>query len=307
MSDYAAVIRLHPYAFWMLASYERLRALDAAAALDALRNVEESQVEPFVPLGDELVLFAREASIAGRADLLRELLRPGLFAGRPKEAGWAFAWILNAGGHETLGHGRPRAQAPEFARVPPHGMARLGWVASFPTPHEARVRAEASKRGVPVSLVWAIMREESAFKADVVSSAKAYGLMQLIVPTAKLMATGEGVSPSERTLVDPSVNIALGTKLLASLRKSYAANPLLAIAAYNAGGGAVNRWLDQRAGLPFELWVEAIPYEETRGYMKRVATSWLAYARLYAAGELEDILAGPWPDAKPMASARGAP
>jgi soluble lytic murein transglycosylase len=306
-ADYAEVIRRHPYSFWMLASFERLRALAPLEATAALKSLEERAVEPFVPFEDDVVLLAREAQLAGRVDVLRDLAGHASFAARPKEASWAFAWLLNAAGLETLGHGRPRAAAPQFLTQPPHGSARLGWLASFPTPHEARVRAEASKRGVPVSLVWAIMREESAFKVEVKSSAKAYGLMQLIVPTAKLMARGEAITPNERTLVDPAVNVALGTKLLGVLRKSYAAHPILAIPAYNAGGGAVNRWLEARHGMPFELWVEAIPYEETRGYLKRVTTSWLAYARLYAPSELEAVLNGPWPDAAPMSSAAAAP
>lgn len=305
--DYAEVVRLHPYAFWMLASSMRLRALESAALQEALRAMENEPVEPFRPIDDDALLLAREAFFAGRNDILRDLAAHALFGGRSREAGWAFAWVLDAAGLETLGHGRPRALAPQYLAHAPHGVARLGWMASYPTPHAERVRTEATKRGVPASLVWAIMREESAFKVEVKSSAKAYGLMQLIVPTAKLMANGEGVTPSERTLVDPAVNVALGTKLLGVLRKSYAANPILAIPAYNAGGGAVNRWLEQRKGMPFELWVESIPYDETRGYLKRVTTSWIAYARLYAPDELAQLLQNPWPDAVPMSSAAGAP
>lgn len=305
--DYAAVVRLHPYAFWMLASSMRLRALDGAAFHEAVRAMESEASEPFRPLEDDALLLAREAFFAGRTDVLRDLAAHVSFAARPREASWAFSWLLNAAGLETLGHGRPRALAPQYLAHAPHGVARLGWMASYPTPHEDRVRAEAAKRGVPTSLVWAIMREESAFKVEVKSSAKAYGLMQLIVPTAKLMANGEGVTPNEHTLVDPAVNVALGTKLLGVLRKSYAANPILAIPAYNAGGGAVNRWLEQRKGMPFELWVESIPYDETRGYLKRVTTSWLAYARLYAPEELTQLMQNPWPDAAPMTSAAGAP
>jgi soluble lytic murein transglycosylase len=305
--DYAEVIRRHPYSFWMLAAYARLRALDANEAVAALKSLESAEGDAFAPLDDDALLLAREAFVAGRYDLLRDLSSYGGFGARPKEAGWAFSWLLDAAGFETLGHGRPRVQGPQFLSHAPHGMARLGWMASFPTPHEELVRAESTKRGVPSSLVWAIMREESAFKVEVKSSAKAYGLMQLIVPTAQRMAQGEGVRPTERSLVDPKVNIALGTKLLGVLRKGYGANPILAVPAYNAGGGAVNRWLEQRKGLPFELWVESIPYEETRGYVKRVTTSWLAYARLYAPEELAQVMANPWPDAAPMSSASDAP
>ncbi len=305
--DYTEVIQRHPYSFWMLAAHARLRNLAPTEARVALETLENAPYEPFAPLTDEALLLAREAYLAGRSDILRDLAAYGAFGSRPKEVGWAFSWLLNAAGMETLGHGRPRSQAPQFLGHAPHGMARLGWMGSFPTPYGSRVRAEAGKRSVPASLVWAVMREESAFKAEVKSSAKAYGLMQLIVPTAKLMARGEGISPTEHNLVDPAVNVALGTKLLGVLRKGYAANPVLAIPAYNAGGGAVNRWLEARRGLPFELWVESIPYEETKGYVKRVTTSWMAYARLYDPEELGQILAQPWPDAAPMGSAADAP
>ena len=90
------------------------------------------------------------------------------------------------------------------------------------------------------------MREESDFVPDAKSSANAYGLMQLIVPTAKGVARGTGLGWDEASLKEPRVNVALGTRLLGQLRGTFVDNPSLAIAAYNGGGGAVARWIAAR-------------------------------------------------------------
>jgi soluble lytic murein transglycosylase len=89
------------------------------------------------------------------------------------------------------------------------------------------------------------------------------------------------------------VSIALGAKLLASLRTSFSANPALAIAAYNSGSGSVRRWLGERGADDFDVFVERIPFDETRNYLKRVLASEAAYAFLYAPKTLDELLALP--------------
>jgi soluble lytic murein transglycosylase len=121
------------------------------------------------------------------------------------------------------------------------------------------------------------------------SPSNAFGLMQLIVPTAKLVAQGTGLPWDAEALKRPEVNVALGTRLLGQLRGSFT-NRSLAIAAYNAGSGAVNRWVTARGSEDFDLWVEDIPYEETRGYLKRVLSTEAAYAFLYARPALKEVL-----------------
>jgi soluble lytic murein transglycosylase len=98
----------------------------------------------------------------------------------------------------------------------------------------------------------------------------------------------------EASLKRPEVSIALGTKFLSQLRNAYGTNPHLAIAAYNGGGGSVGKWLNARGSLDFDLWVESIPFEETRGYIKRVLASELAYAYLYDRESLEQVLTIPF-------------
>ena len=156
----------------------------------------------------------------------------------------------------------------------------------------AIVEREAKRSGIPQALAYAIMREESAFDPEAASGAHAYGLMQLIVPTARTLAkkTGLGVAVDERSLTRPDVNVALGCRFLADLEGRFPKLPWLAIPAYNAGPGAVDRWLSSRTTESFDLWVEAIPYDETRKYTRRVIASFAAYASLYEPDALDAAL-----------------
>jgi soluble lytic murein transglycosylase len=137
------------------------------------------------------------------------------------------------------------------------------------------------------------MREESAFDPDAHSPANAQGLMQLMAPTARLLTRGTGMVIDEATLHRPDVSIALGARYLGNLRVSFAGNPALAIAAYNGGSGAVRRWLTERGADDFDVFVERIPFDETRAYIKRVLSSEAAYAFLYAPKALDELLALP--------------
>ena len=89
------------------------------------------------------------------------------------------------------------------------------------------------------------------------------------------------------------MSITLGAKYLGSLRASYPSNRALAIAAYNGGGGSGARWIADRPNEDFDLWVEEIPFEETRAYVKRVLANEASYAYLYAPESLDEVLALP--------------
>jgi soluble lytic murein transglycosylase len=128
------------------------------------------------------------------------------------------------------------------------------------------------------------MREESAFKPRAVSPASAYGLMQLIEPTARRVAGPLNLPSNPEALKRPEVNIALGSRFLSDMMRSFDENQLLVIPGYNAGPGAPARWLKNRPSEDFDLWVERIPYPETRNYTKNVIQSMAAYAVLYGRG-----------------------
>lgn len=131
-----------------------------------------------------------------------------------------------------------------------------------------------SKRS-KIDVAWsiAIARRESSFAPDARSSANARGLMQLLPSTADYVNKG---SVSSRRLYQPQTNIRLGTRYLQYLKKKNHGNEILATASYNAGYHRIKRWLPDEA-IPAELWIELIPYRETRDYVKNV----FAYRQVY--------------------------
>lgn len=156
------------------------------------------------------------------------------------------------------------------------------WSLAYPRAFAAIVNAKAGEQKTDPNIVLALMREESRYRPDVVSPAQAYGLLQLILPTAKRVAGKLGMpTPTTQDLADPELNITLGTAYIRSLIVAYRNNYFLAFAGYNGGPLNVNRWLQRRPGLDLDEFVETIPYTETRNYVKKVTTSLLRYRYLY--------------------------
>lgn len=120
---------------------------------------------------------------------------------------------------------------------------------------------------------------------DVRSSAGAMGLMQLMPATARETATRAGMSINNQDLLSPTINIALGSRYLAQLLEDFDGNRILAAAAYNAGPNRVRQWLRQTsdAPVPLDIWIETIPFAETRSYVQNVLTYSVIYG--YRMGE----------------------
>lgn len=134
---------------------------------------------------------------------------------------------------------------------------------------------------VPQPFLLAIARQESAFDPNARSSANARGLMQLMHPTASQVAARLGVgAPSITDLYDPATSVKLGGHHLAVLLERYDRRRALAAAAYNAGEGRVDRWVRGQAGVATDLWIERIPFRETRDYVKNVLAFTQVYGRL---------------------------
>ena len=130
-----------------------------------------------------------------------------------------------------------------------------------------------------------LVREESAFAAAIKSWAGAMGLSQLMWPTAKGTAKRMGIRGLTRTdLSDPRTNLSIGSTYFEGLARRWKGHMPLAIGSYNAGPGAVGKWVKARGHLDLDAFVEAIPYDETRDYVKRVTTSWQVYHSLYGEG-----------------------
>jgi soluble lytic murein transglycosylase len=165
--------------------------------------------------------------------------------------------------------------------LPAPGDLEVWWHA-WPTPYVDLFR-EIAESGIRVEpgLVYAVMREESGYRPEVVSISGARGLLQIMPETGEQLALRESLEQfSPDDLFIPSINIQLGSAYLEQLMMRFDGRKSAAIASYNAGPEAVSGWLT--AG-PFEddEWVEAIPYDQTREYVKRVLRSLHVYRALY--------------------------
>ena len=144
------------------------------------------------------------------------------------------------------------------------------------------IQQKAQERDLDPYLVLALIRQESLFDTRARSPATALGLMQLIPPTATRVAKQLGIAaPSNEKLFEPEVNLTLGTQYLKDLLLRYSNNWHKAVAAYNAGEAAVDRWEKEIVTDDIEEFVERIPYIETRGYVKLVLRNHRIYKRLY--------------------------
>ncbi|MEE2836991.1 MAG: transglycosylase SLT domain-containing protein [Myxococcota bacterium] len=149
---------------------------------------------------------------------------------------------------------------------------------AHPRPFWYAVRKWGKRHRVDPMLMYALIRQESQFNPRAISSADALGLMQIIPPTAKQIAGWLRIrNPSRKSMLEPNLNIRLGSRYLAYLLKRYRGRVAHAIAAYNAGPMRVDRWKRRHQGRPIDEWVEEIPFDETRDYVKRVLSGYIGY------------------------------
>jgi peptidoglycan lytic transglycosylase len=169
-----------------------------------------------------------------------------------------------------------------LARSAPAALPRAFWDFFYPLGWRAELNDAAMHAALDPYFVAAIVREESSFDPQARSRVGARGLMQLMPDTARHLAKGRGLPAGDDMLTDPGANLALGSAYLAGLMKEFG-EPQLAVAAYNAGPARVREWWKARATDDVEAWVELIPFDETRFFVRRVMLSWEEYRRLYGA------------------------
>ena len=140
----------------------------------------------------------------------------------------------------------------------------------FPAPFYDIVHTHAHEKQLDAAYVYAIMRQESGYQSDIRSSTGALGLMQLMPATAKQLARKQKISLRKLNLIIPNINVNLGTAYLKKLLKRFNNNHILATAAYNAGPTRVKRWLKKYGCHEQDIWIELIPFSQTRKYVKHV-------------------------------------
>ena len=207
----------------------------------------------------------------------RESLLTAAATGRGVEA------LCEAYGY--LGRAKRRYQVAQQIPAAPLALApspatQWAWECAFPRPYDAFVRTEESAHHLPSGLLHAVMRVESAFDPDATSPARAVGLLQLLPETALTVAKSIGQPHAESLLTSPAQNIKLGARYLKELIDKFHGQIPLALAGYNGGPDSVARWMSRLKETPLDVFVEQIPFVETRAYVVRVMGNFARYAFL---------------------------
>ena len=295
---YERAVREYPLSVYALLALSRLRtsAPDTEKSLVAalrkeIHDVPAWKFPPRALYADPGFLRAVELARMGQGgDARRELAKLGLATSVDKHATsaaraedqdliWITAILLDRGGVWSASHSLPRYGVSTYRLEYPKGIGEAKWKLAYPRAFPLLVTKNTRANQIPEALELAIMREESAFAPKTESFANAIGLTQMLVKTAKRFSDGAPVT--REVLLDPAKNLELGARFLGFLWKHFDAAAPLAIAGYNAGEAAVDRWLVDRGDLDMDEFMETIPYDETRNYTKRVLASYFTYAWLY--------------------------
>lgn len=231
---------------------------------------------------DQHLAKADQLSIIGTDDwAMDELNVAAASAPSSPRVNLAIAKIFRAKNDNVQALNYLKKSYPDYSQMNPDEMRPDEWDVFYPLQYWDIIKQESRARGLDAYQVAGLIRQETVFNPRAVSSARAYGLMQLVVPTAVTTARTVGVDRAitVEALFEPRLNIQLGTAYFKDQMEKYGRIEYVA-AAYNAGPGRVVQW---RASLPLQIdeWQEAVPFRETRLYLQGVVRNTLQYRRLY--------------------------
>ena len=273
-AHYRTLIRAYSHYFYAQMARERLVALGDAApvsvpALDKYVPETIPKLDDTFPEGDPHLVKAHLLVNAGLSEYV-----PQEIAAAPGSSSWsgiAEAKIYTSYGEtframRVLKRALPYASSASIKSIP-----LAYWRILFPEPYWDTIQAESAKNGLDPYLVASLIRQESEFNPSAISHANAYGLMQLLPSVGKQMAREEGIgSIDTRQLLDPIMNIKLGTRYLRQTMEKYGRVPEYALAAYNAGENRVEDWQASGPYHGVDEFVESIPFTETRDYVQAI-------------------------------------
>ncbi len=271
--EYSDLIRQFPGSFYARLAAERLseRGMAPAAPFTAISSVAVRSIPPELKLA---VLLTRAGLLIDAREEIDRLVTRIQTAAEAARFGRALQSIGEFGAAYALSARLLWGAA--FSQKDDEALALM-----FPRAFASNVTDASQDYGIDPHLAWAIMRRESAFRPEVQSSADARGLMQIIPPTASAISSTLGIeAPHPDELFSPETNIRLGVWYLSALMKRFG-HPALVAAAYNAGPSAAVKWIRQKPELPIDLFIEEIPYKETRGYVKQVVGDLFIYQALW--------------------------
>jgi soluble lytic murein transglycosylase len=251
-----------------------------AAALASVPEVNDPELTDVLPENDPHLIKARLLANAG----LNEYIRPELQLSDTSSEWGAFA---EAEIYESFGESTRALQAMKrskipFFSLPVKDVPMAYWQLLLPRPYWETLESDARANGLDPYLVAALIRQESEFNPDAVSRMNAYGLMQLLPSVGKSMAKKDGQRHFKTNdLLNPSINLQLGTQDLRKSIDHYGGQVDYALAAYNAGDSPVHQWMSVNNYKDIPEWVESIPYTETRDYVQAILRNRELYREVY--------------------------
>lgn len=242
-----------------------------------------------VPESGRLAVASEMVRLGLWQDALQEVRQQIAIYPVPEGAERMRAALHLALGEPNWGHWIMKSQIAESG--PTHTTLR-DWGTAFPLDYMEFSHKFGTEFGVSPFLVQAIIRQESGFRPGVSSYAGAKGLMQLMPATARYTARvflDNQPVPNSRQILDPETNIRLGTMYI-RVHTAHASDMIpLALAGYNAGPASLKSWFERYGDRELDVFVESITFQEARGYVRKVMTSYITYAALYGDGTIPEI------------------
>jgi soluble lytic murein transglycosylase len=301
LASYQEGVRRYPLAYYSLLALNRLREgwpREFAALVAELKQPPAGWKRGTPPFTFKPRAVFAEPGFQRAVELVRlglgddaqaELARLGLRVpdGRKQvtdpdraEELWATALLYDRAGQYDKSHWIARWSVLDYKDAWPTEANRARWDIAYPKAWWGILDPAAKQQGYPTELLIAFVREESAFDPILESFANAIGLTQMINSTATRFGKELGFPMTRENLRDPVKNVAVGSRFLAFLWKTFDTRITLLVPSYNAGEGATWRWLCERGTWAADEFNEAIPHDEARNYSKRVINSYFVYSYL---------------------------
>jgi soluble lytic murein transglycosylase-like protein len=267
------ILQEYPYSYYAYRAKELWGVTSDAQSSTPFPDIATLPNEPRLAVVNELL------DVGLPRDATREMkLIAANYADNPAMQ-FMLADVYMKGGEPLKANGVLQRKFRQFVRHGGANIPRRFWEILFPLPHWDAIRSEAEKRGLDPYLIASIIRQESAFEPSTVSNAGAVGLMQIMPEEASRIAAAGGLGEVTRAaLFDPATNIAVGAAEYSQKLALMNGNHTLAVAAYNAGEDAVRGW---KPADDIDLFIESIPFAETKLYVKTVNRNRNEYRRIY--------------------------